>query len=182
MFHRVTLEESIPGQLYLASMPGRSESITEFKTQVVTYSINRIVCLAFFGEIRNMSPDYYHLLTTEEHSWIFEYFPIPDIGVPHDREGVPEDKEAFFFLSKKVAELLESGEHILIHCFGGVGRTGTLALTILMNLGMEHDAATAAISSTGAHPVTTGQHALIDWYTKNLKSCTERSYPEYNPH
>jgi hypothetical protein len=55
--------------------------------------------------------------------------------------GIPEDRETFWHLAQCLAAGLHSGERVLIHGGAGIGRTGTLAICVLLALGMtvDHD-------------------------------------------
>ena len=56
------------------------------------------------------------------------HFEIPD-------RSVPEDRRAFWTLAGNVAQRLQSGEAVLIHCAGGVGRTATFAICSAARVG-----------------------------------------------
>ena len=61
---------------------------------------------------------------------ITEHFPIVDTQLP-------EDKEAYKELVKKVVELyLNGGKRVLAHCRGGLGRAGTFASACLIYSGV----------------------------------------------
>ena len=68
-------------------------------------------------------------------------FAIEDMGVP--REAESEKFEAFV---KDVVQRLEQGQNVVVHCRGGLGRTGTLAACVLVALGRHTaDEAIAAV-------------------------------------
>lgn len=49
-----------------------------------------------------------------------------------------------------IAELvrrLDDGEHLLMHCAAGIGRTGTMAVCLLMELGMAQPTAQALVAT-----------------------------------
>jgi protein-tyrosine phosphatase len=64
---------------------------------------------------------------------------------------------------KQIAQDLQDGKHIVIHCVGGIGRTGTLATSVLIALGQPVRAALDCIESTGSHPETGIQRDLVYW-------------------
>jgi protein-tyrosine phosphatase len=57
-------------------------------------------------------------------------FAIKDMGVP--REAESEGFEAFV---QDVVQRPEQGQNVVIHCRGGLGRTGTVAACVLVALG-----------------------------------------------
>jgi protein-tyrosine phosphatase len=90
------------------------------------------------------------LLTAEE------YLRLPD-------RGAPEDRDAFWALAGDVAKRLQSGEAVLIHCAGGVGRTATLAISVLLALGEPLSEARNVVSRAGSTVETAPQSKLISW-------------------
>lgn len=160
-FRKVNLPDTIPGILYLSSMPGRFESMENFKCRMAKYGIRRIICLNPAEEIQEASPRYYHLIVRKDHPWKIEHFPVPDFGVPEDREG-------FFYLAKDMATCLRSGERMLVHCYAGVGRTGTFSMIMLMALGLSRSQGATLIRQAGAKPEGLYQQDLIDWCAGQL--------------
>ncbi|MDQ3568432.1 MAG: hypothetical protein M3397_10180, partial [Actinomycetota bacterium] len=62
-----------------------------------------------------------------------EEFPIVDVNVPHE-EQVGEYAD----LVGKIIGFLRESRNTVVHCRGGIGRTGTVAASVLVGLG--HDA------------------------------------------
>ena len=83
-------------------------------------------------------------------------FEIPD-------RGAPEDRNAFWTLAGDVAKRLQSGEAVLIHCAGGVGRTATLAVCVLLALGEPVSNARSVVSRAGSTVETAPQSKIISW-------------------
>ena len=57
-------------------------------------------------------------------------FAIKDMGVPQEAES--EKFEAFV---RDIVQRMERGQNVVVHCRGGLGRTGTLAACVLGALG-----------------------------------------------
>lgn len=66
--------------------------------------------------------------------WI--HLPITDMGIPgRTFESRWEAQGA------RIRDALAGGEHVVVHCFAGLGRTGTVAARLLIEFGMEPQAA-----------------------------------------
>jgi hypothetical protein len=137
-------------------MPGRYEAIESVWHQVRNEAVRAIVCLAEMDEIHQKSFEYARALGTGTVPCSVLHFEIPDRGAPDDREG-------FWALAGDVAKRLQSGESVLIHCAGGVGRTATLAISVLLALGEPASEARSMVSRAGSTVETASQSKLISW-------------------
>lgn len=156
MFRLVQLPSDIPGSLYLNSMLGRYESMASAKREIKARDIRRVIGLVSLDEIERKSPEYASALASGNIDWDYESYPILDFGAP-------ADKEAFFQLAHDIANNLRAGNNMLIHCAGGVGRTGMLAVCILLCLGMPLSEAKTLVDLSGSYPETPEQWQLIDY-------------------
>ena len=156
MFRRVDLPAWVSGKLLLHSMPGRFEAIERVWHQVRSEAIGAIVCLAEEYEIRLKSSKYAEALETGA---------VPCSVLPFEiREGgVPEDRDGFWALARDVANRLESGEAVLVHCAGGVGRTAMLAISVLLALGEPMTRAETVVSLAGSTVETLPQIEMLLW-------------------
>jgi protein-tyrosine phosphatase len=156
MFRRVELPLTIPGKLLLHSMPGRFEALERVWHHVREESVAAIVCLTEQFEIRLKSAGYAQAL---------EAGTVPCAVLPFEiREGgVPEDRNAFWGLVNDIARRLRSGEGVLIHCAGGVGRTAMLAVSVLMVLGEPITNAERTVSRAGSTVETMPQMEMLSW-------------------
>lgn len=162
MFRRVDLPEKVPGRLLLHSMPGRFEAIEIVWHQLKSEAVGAIVCLTEKYEIRPKSSKYAEALDTGT---------VPCSVLPFGvREGgVPEDRDAFWALANDIASRLQSGEAVLIHCAGGVGRTAMLAVSVLLALGEPMNDAESAVSRAGSTVETMAQIEMLSWCTTRAK-------------
>ena len=156
MFRRVDLPARVTGKLLLHSMPGRYEAIESVWHQVRKEAVRAIVCLAEKDELYEKSSEYAQALEAGTVPCRVLAFEIPD-------RGAPEDRDAFWALAGDVAKRLESGEAVLIHCAGGVGRTATLAVCVLLALGEPAGEARSTVSRAGSTVETAPQSQLISW-------------------
>lgn len=156
MFRSVDLPDAIPGRLLLHSMPGRYEALERVWHQVRSDAVRTIVCLTELDELHEKSYEYAQAL---EHGTVpcsVLPFEIPDRGAPEDREG-------FWMLAGDIANRLQIGETVLIHCAGGVGRTALLAICVLLALGQPAEHARSVVSLAGSTVETAPQSSLIAW-------------------
>ena len=156
MFRRVDLPARIPGRLLLYSMPGRYEAIESVWHQIERETVGAIVCLAEKEEIHEKSFEYARALEAGIVPCSVLRFEIPD-------RGAPEDRRAFWTLAGNVAQRLQLGEAVLIHCAGGVGRTATFAICVLLALGESASSARNVVSRAGSTVETAPQSNLVSW-------------------
>jgi protein-tyrosine phosphatase len=166
MFRKVDLPARVPGRLLLHSMPGRFERIERVWHQVKSESVGAIVCLTEQFEIHQKSTEYAEALKAGT---------VPCSVLPFEiREGgVPENRDAFWGLANEVAHRLQTGEAVLIHCAGGVGRTAMLAVSVLLALGHPMDEAESIVSRAGSTVETMAQIEMLSW-------CATRAGPEFS--
>jgi protein-tyrosine phosphatase len=156
MFRVVDLPARVPGKLLLHSMPGRFEPIEKVWHQVRSDAVAAIVCLAEEYEIRLKSSAYSEALDAGAVPCSVLPFEIREGGVPADRDG-------FWTLANAIANRLVLGEAVLIHCAGGVGRTAMLAISVLLVLGEQMNAAESAVARAGSTVETMPQIEMLAW-------------------
>jgi protein-tyrosine phosphatase len=148
-----TLKINTLGRLYLHSMPGRYEELGQLWDALKAEEVTQIVSLASIEEIRLKSPEYAKAIAEEHIPAERISFPIPDYGVP-------SNIDAFYQLACNVAKRLTLGENILIHCAGGIGRTGMLAGCVLAALHLPQD----ALKQSGSGPESEEQEEIIQHF------------------
>jgi protein-tyrosine phosphatase len=156
MFRRVELPARVSGRLLLHSMPGRFETIERVWQQLKSEAVGAIVCLNEEYEIRLKSSKYADALETGA-------VPCSVVSFEIREGGVPTDRDAFWALANHLANRLRSGEALLIHCAGGVGRTALLAVSVLLALGEPFNEAESAVSQAGSIVETMPQIEMLSW-------------------
>lgn len=113
-----------------------------------------VVCLVMDYELADRYPDYLEWLHTNTGTTAV-WFPIHDLHAPGLATTVP-------FIGELVRRL-DDGEHLLMHCAAGIGRTGTMAVCVLVELGMSLPDALAhvALHRPMAGPEVGAQRDLV---------------------
>jgi ADP-ribosyl-[dinitrogen reductase] hydrolase len=70
----------------------------------------------------------------------WHHLPIPDVHVPD-----VAFETTWLYSGLRLREHLRAGRNVLLHCRGGLGRSGTIAARLLVELGWEADAAIRAV-------------------------------------
>ena len=101
------------------------------------------------------APDYPRFLEASRLGERWLEFPIRD-------RSVPDDLTTFLALLDRLAGLLQRPKTLVaIHCAAGVGRTGTVAASLLVRIGLPPDEALALIEHAGSEPETARQQAFV---------------------
>ncbi len=161
MFRHVPLPEDVKGRLYLHSMPGRFEPLQASVDEIQRRGIAQVICLTSLEEIRGKSPAYARLLSNGAMPWRQVMFPIVDFGVPSSRQR-------FLSFVLQIAQSLRAGDYVLLHCAAGIGRTGLVAASVLVALGMSADAAQQTVQAAGSYAERPEQVELIHWVAHSL--------------
>jgi protein-tyrosine phosphatase len=154
LFREVALPDEVPGRIYLHGMPGRYEALEETWASIGSKAIDRIVCLAPRDEIRRKSPEYASAIETGT-------VPCPVLEFAVQDFGAPDDDLEFQEVVKAVASSLRSGDRVLVHCGAGIGRTGMLAIAVLIVLGVPLDHATERVRDAGSSPERDAQYDVL---------------------
>ncbi|MBK0394237.1 protein-tyrosine phosphatase family protein [Ramlibacter algicola] len=153
----VPLPPAVPGRLWLASMPGRFEPWSTFLAEASRLRIDEVVCLTPRDEIATLSPRYHAAVATGELPFRWRQVPVPNFGVPPDREAFRQEV-------RQVASSLAAGESVLLHCAAGMGRTGSAAVCVLKALGLGTDDALQRVRDAGSNPQGAQQSGLVEWF------------------
>lgn len=126
------------------------------------YKITTLVTLIEDFEFKNMS--------------ITDLFPkckerkIENIFFPIEDGNVPDSIEKFHELIKTLLQKLKSGEVVIIHCMGGLGRTGTVAAGILIVLGEDVSNAISCVRKVRPGAIeTVKQEEFLKEYEQFIK-------------
>lgn len=129
--HVYPLGRVFKGQLFAMPMPS-CDQLEQLMSALRADGIDSVVSLLEHAESKKLG-------LAEEQSAChaaemqFRQFPIPDFGVP-----LPEELHR---LITQLADDLKAGHRIVVHCRGGIGRTGLVCSCILVASGMDADSA-----------------------------------------
>ena len=154
---RVELPEDVPGELWLAAMPGRFEAWQSFESEAERAGLRLVVCLTPRAELAELSPDYHAAVVAGRVSFRWQLVPMRNFGSPEDPAAFRRDVGA-------IADALRAGDAVLLHCAAGMGRTGTAAACVLKALGMEAREALQRVRAAGSNPQNAEQSGLVDWF------------------
>jgi protein-tyrosine phosphatase len=153
-FRSVTLPATVPGKLWLHSMPGRLESWDDFLKEAQRTKLGLIVCLNPDVEIQRASPEYFRAIEQDALPAALLHLPMRDFGLGDDGE---ELRAAV----ARIAETLRGGGSVLLHCAHGIGRTGTVAACTLKALGLPTLQALTQVRDAGSNPQSALQTGWI---------------------
>lgn len=76
----------------------------------------------------------------------FSHYPIVDFSVPNS-------PSAFLNKAQELHKAITSGQHWVIHCHGGIGRSGMMAVALLIHEGYPPEQAIEKVSNARGVPV-----------------------------
>lgn len=141
------------GQLCAMPMPA-PDQLDETMSAMRQRNISIVVCLLEAQEMLKLGLQN-ESTACEAAGMAFRHFPIADFGVPQLNQ--------LRTLVKELSEALAAGENVLVHCRGGIGRTGLVCTCILTASGMQaHDAIELVSNQRGCKvPETPAQLAMV---------------------
>lgn len=123
--HLVNIPISSSAKLYLGQAPGNSFIFVDEAAEIdaLRGRVDVAVVLQTTGELTWSVPDLFDLYY--DAGIRVMHYPIRDLGVPKSQESLDR-------LVNGILHLLSNRKNVLIHCFGGKGRTGLVAAALLI--------------------------------------------------
>lgn len=156
-FRALPLPASVPGRLWLQSMPGRREPWGHFLDEARQQQLNLVVCLNPIDEVASLSPSYHRAISEGRLPFRWMHLPMRDFGLAQDATAFRQGVE-------QLTQGLRLGDRVLLHCAAGLGRTGTVAACVLKHLGVAQAAALDAVQRAGSNPQSALQSGWIQQF------------------
>lgn len=137
------------GWLSLSPLPGRGGDLAGDVAALAAWGADLVVSLTQAQEMD--TGDLAGALGLAGLGW--RHLPVPDYGVPGPGEGL--------VLVDELSARLASGGRIALHCLGGCGRSGMLALRLMVRSGEAPDA--ALIRLRAVRPCAIETPGQMDW-------------------
>ena len=153
--------------IYLGRAPGYGSDRFEDFRDIKALGISKIYCLQEEEELLYLSNGTESIGSRREslsaHGIELVHSPIGDFGVPTIEQAAR--------LSEMILSDVTEGKNVLIHCMGGLGRTGTIAACLLARTGVLPDEAIARVCSVRSGTLeTNAQVQFVREFAESLKS------------
>ena len=138
------------GRLAISPAPGRGGDYAGDLVDLLAWQPALVISLTTHAERAATAPDLSADLA--RHGTLCRAFPITDYSTPET--GWPA-------LSPLIHAALAKGDRVLLHCMGGCGRSGMIALRLMVEAGEDPDA--ALIRLRGVRPCAVETDEQFRW-------------------
>lgn len=143
------------GTLALSPLPGRGGDFTGDLARLCDWRPDLVISLTGGAEMAARGADGLGAaLAARGIGW--RHLPVTDFGVPG-----PDSAAAWPALAAEALAVLAAGGRVLVHCHGGCGRSGMVALRLMIGTGEGAEAALARLRAVRPCAVETG--AQMEW-------------------
>lgn len=155
---RIRLPDDVEGALYLCG-----KHVVAPAPEVIRSRLGEGTVVVSFNQPRDIER-YEGYCEWLRESSDARWLPIPDFHAPPLESALP--------ILDEVAGFLRAGRPVVMHCSAGIGRAGTMAVAVLMTLGVPWSDALAGVARDrrGAGPEVGSQSDLIRALAEHLAS------------
>lgn len=161
-FYKVLIVEA--GFLAIMARPAAGEWIDDEFRDLARAGIDVIVSL--------LEPDETYEVGLEKEKEYCEKYGIEFLSYPIRDRAIPKSASEIAQLSKQLYKLIHSGKGVAIHCRAGIGRTGMIAASVLVQAGYNVEDAFSLISDTRGIPVPDTEEQY-NWVINNQDKIVE---------
>lgn len=148
----------LAGTLALSPIPGRTRHYGTDRDRLLAWGPALVITMTTRAELdRKGSGGLASDLAAHGIAW--RHLPVEDFGAPG-----PEVEEAWLETSATARRFLAEGGRVLVHCFGGCGRSGMACLRLMVEAGEPPGAALARLRAVRPCAVETG--AQLAWASR----------------
>jgi len=148
------LPDPISGALWLTGLPDNDLRLRGYLAEAEARGVTQLVILTEDHEIRDLAPGYARLLSSGGLPFSVMRLPIRDFGTPESLSWLRG-------AAQSIAAALHQGTRVVMHCRGGIGRTGLMAEAVLIELGVPPVEATDMVAAAGSRCETAQQAAFL---------------------
>lgn len=143
------------GQIALSPIPGRSGAYEADLSTLLHWGPDLVLTMTTRTELDRMGASGLGAdLQSVGIEW--RHLPIIDFGAPDKAV-----RDAWPSVSTQAAAILNAGGKILTHCFGGCGRSGMIALRLMVEVGEDPHAALKRLRQV--RPCAVEREGQFDW-------------------
>lgn len=156
---------NLNGRLSLSFSPGKKDKkwnrdLNQDLNLIKLDGIQVIVCLLEWSEMSSLQISNYPKLAQAD-NFLFYHLPIRDLGYP-------QEQQLHILIPILIGHLI-SGQSVLVHCRGGLGRAGTICACCLCHFGYDGKTAIEEVRKKRPGAIqTTKQEQCVINYSKTL--------------
>jgi len=142
---------NVKGKIGIGRAPGYGSVRFDDFRSIKEQGISKIYCLQEEDELVYLADE-----TVEQRREILKEYGIELIHSPIGDFRIPTPEQALM-LSESIMKDVNGGKSILIHCMGGLGRSGTIAACALVHYGLKPDDAVKIVRTVRPGTLETDQ-------------------------
>ena len=144
-----------PGvRVHQASGVSRKHLLADIE-ELKNWGVNGVVTFIEAHEFKRNKVEELPQLLKDEGIW-WMHLPIIDMEIPDQKF---EDEWAV--QGERIRHALRIGERVALHCYAGLGRTGMIGARLLVEMGMENEAAISAVRKPNPRRIQTNRQAMF---------------------